>query len=196
MRCDECRNLLSEYIDESLDESTVVDLEAHIGGCSQCADILSEYRQMLGIVAEMRPEVPSISDEVMKRISEETGAQKKRTSRIIARIATVAAVLVFGVYALFNPATEPPQQPLPITAETEGAGNQVRGIALFSTLSYNLSKENSEKLKEQLTESGTELTILPEGFSFILTEINKDIFNLFEPSSIDLQSEIHITIEQ
>jgi anti-sigma factor RsiW len=62
MTCRDVIGLLLEYLEATLDDDVVRQLEAHLEGCEPCRAYLATYRRTLGVVApaervEMPPEM-------------------------------------------------------------------------------------------------------------------------------------------
>ena len=62
MTCQDAIALLLEYLEATLDDATVGQLEAHLGDCPPCRAYLATYRRAVGVTAtservEMPPEI-------------------------------------------------------------------------------------------------------------------------------------------
>jgi anti-sigma factor RsiW len=53
IRCDEVVELVTDYLEGSLDPATVVELEAHLALCPGCAEYLAQMRQTLRTVGSI-----------------------------------------------------------------------------------------------------------------------------------------------
>ena len=60
MTCQDVIGLLLEYLEATLDEGVVAQLEAHLEGCEPCRAYLATYRRTVGIVGPAeRDEMPA-----------------------------------------------------------------------------------------------------------------------------------------
>lgn len=62
MTCQDAIALLLDYLEATLDDATVGQLEAHLGDCAPCRAYLATYRRAVGVTAtservEMPPEI-------------------------------------------------------------------------------------------------------------------------------------------
>jgi anti-sigma factor RsiW len=59
MTCQDVIGLLLEYLEATLDDDVVRQLEAHLEGCEPCKAYLATYRRTVGVVGEAaRTEMP------------------------------------------------------------------------------------------------------------------------------------------
>lgn len=49
MKCETCQELLSEFIDDQLDEKTVARVKAHLTLCPRCTEIYEDFSSILGV---------------------------------------------------------------------------------------------------------------------------------------------------
>lgn len=63
MKCETCQELLSEFIDEQLDEKTVARVKAHLMLCVRCAEIYEDFFSILGVCDLDLPEEVSLPNE-------------------------------------------------------------------------------------------------------------------------------------
>ena len=49
MKCETCQELLSEFIDDQLDEKTIARVKAHLTLCLKCAEIYEDFSSILGV---------------------------------------------------------------------------------------------------------------------------------------------------
>ena len=60
MTCQDVIGLLLQYLESTLDEAVVAELEAHLEGCEPCRAYLATYRRTIGVVGEaQRVEMPA-----------------------------------------------------------------------------------------------------------------------------------------
>lgn len=55
MDCDELVELVTEYLEASLDPATRARVEAHLGECPGCAEILEQFRATVALTGALRP---------------------------------------------------------------------------------------------------------------------------------------------
>jgi len=55
MNCDECKNLISAFMDDELDEQTTADVAAHIAVCEICARCYEEMSSILDVFTSESP---------------------------------------------------------------------------------------------------------------------------------------------
>lgn len=63
MKCETCQELLSEFIDEQLNEKTVARIKAHLTLCIKCAEIYEDFFSILGVCDSDLPEDVSLPNE-------------------------------------------------------------------------------------------------------------------------------------
>jgi|GEM_PF-1852607 Predicted transmembrane transcriptional regulator (anti-sigma factor) len=113
MKCEEIRELLSLYIDKSLDENEMKAVEEHLSSCEDCSRECAELEEMIGVLGqtEMIPVPDAFNLRLKAALREEKQAmlengilvksnKKKHQWRIITSVAAVFAVgvLSFGLY--------------------------------------------------------------------------------------------------
>lgn len=49
MKCETCQELLSEFIDDQLDEKSIARVKAHLTLCPRCAEIYEDFSSILGV---------------------------------------------------------------------------------------------------------------------------------------------------
>lgn len=60
MTCQDAIGLLLDYLESTLDDGVVRDLEAHLEGCEPCRAYLATYRRTIGVAGEaQRVEMPA-----------------------------------------------------------------------------------------------------------------------------------------
>jgi anti-sigma factor RsiW len=60
MTCQDVIGLLLEYLESTLDDDVVRELEAHLDGCDPCRAYLATYRRTIGVAGEaQRVEMPA-----------------------------------------------------------------------------------------------------------------------------------------
>jgi anti-sigma factor RsiW len=64
--CQDCIDLLADYVDETLPEDMKSRLEEHLGGCQPCEDFLSTYRATTSVCRKVMAR--SIPDSVATRL--------------------------------------------------------------------------------------------------------------------------------
>jgi anti-sigma factor RsiW len=117
MSCENYRNLLPEYLDESLDEVRRTGLRAHLRSCDQCREFaLAEEPTLLFALAERvepaEEEVEACATAVMSEIRRDRLQRQLRSSRrpwFAAAAAAALAVTMSGVWWLSsNPGVDTP----------------------------------------------------------------------------------------
>jgi len=113
MKCNECRELLSLYIDQMLDESQTKEIEEHLSVCETCRKEYNELREMVDLLgqSEMIPIPDAFNFRLKKALKEEKQSmleagilgklvKKKSKWRMLTSVAAVFAVgvLSFGLY--------------------------------------------------------------------------------------------------
>jgi hypothetical protein len=68
--CEDCVDLLSEYLDDSLDPALLKQLDEHFSACPPCVNFLSTYRSCKEMGTKMRDQKVSIPIEVENRLKE------------------------------------------------------------------------------------------------------------------------------
>ena len=63
MKCETCQELLSEFIDEQLNEKIVARIKAHLTLCVQCAEVYEDFYSILGVCDLDVPEDVSLPNE-------------------------------------------------------------------------------------------------------------------------------------
>lgn len=48
MNCEQCQELLSEFIDGELHEKATAEVETHLGLCVECAELHEDFAGILG----------------------------------------------------------------------------------------------------------------------------------------------------
>jgi anti-sigma factor RsiW len=67
LTCQDAIALLLEYLEATLDDEIVAQLEAHLAGCEPCRAYLATYRRTVGVVGEAG-KVP-MPDEMRRRLT-------------------------------------------------------------------------------------------------------------------------------
>ena len=67
MTCQDAIALMLEYLESTLDEATVAQLDAHLADCAPCRAYLATYRRTVGTVA--RSERVEIPPEMRERLA-------------------------------------------------------------------------------------------------------------------------------
>jgi anti-sigma factor RsiW len=55
MDCDELVELVTEYLEASLDPDTRARVEAHVSACPGCTEILEQFRATIALTGALRP---------------------------------------------------------------------------------------------------------------------------------------------
>lgn len=55
MDCDELVELVTDYLEASLDPDTRARVEAHLGACPGCEEILEQFRATVALTGALRP---------------------------------------------------------------------------------------------------------------------------------------------
>lgn len=113
MKCNECRELLSLYIDQMLDESQAKEIEEHLSACETCRKEYNELKEIVDLLgqSEMVPVPDAFNFRLKKALKEEKQImleagilgkpmKKKSKWRMLTSVAAVFAVgvLSFGLY--------------------------------------------------------------------------------------------------
>ena len=115
MNCGECHDFIDAYIDNELDVATTISVKQHLGGCSQCQQLL-ESRNVVGALLsdpEVRFETPdSLQAKIQSALPAVTSSAKDRSGRrsaipwITIPLALAAAfVVVLGLVFLYQGTT-------------------------------------------------------------------------------------------
>ena len=62
MDCDELVELVTDYLEASLDPATRARVEAHLGECPGCAEILDQFRATVALTGALRPADAAVVD--------------------------------------------------------------------------------------------------------------------------------------
>jgi len=85
MKCDECLNLIEEYIEGELDERIANFINAHVAGCAACAKVYDglqrEQEMYAGFIGEVK-ESPALWFAVQTGIEKESVAQATHTASL------------------------------------------------------------------------------------------------------------------
>ncbi|MGI8555433.1 MAG: anti-sigma factor family protein [Pyrinomonadaceae bacterium] len=66
MKCENCQELLSEFIDDQLDEKTVARVKAHLTLCLKCAEIYEDFSSILGVCdLNLAEEIPPPNEQAL-----------------------------------------------------------------------------------------------------------------------------------
>jgi hypothetical protein len=66
MKCENCQELLSEFIDNQLDEKTSARVKAHLTLCSPCAEVYKDFADILGVCElEASEEIPPPNEQAL-----------------------------------------------------------------------------------------------------------------------------------
>lgn len=81
MNCDECKNLLSVFLDCELDESTAAAVRIHLAVCEECSILCEDFASILEVVTEDGAEVlPPNSQALWCRINNIIESEVKPTA--------------------------------------------------------------------------------------------------------------------
>ncbi len=69
MNCDECRNLISVFLDCELGESTAATVRMHLALCEECARLCEDFASILDVVSEEPGDLPPNSQALWCRIN-------------------------------------------------------------------------------------------------------------------------------
>ena len=78
MKCEECQTLIEDYVDGALGERAEAVVNAHIAGCSQCADFREGLIREQAMYASYERDVevtPMLWSSIETRIKQERAAQ-------------------------------------------------------------------------------------------------------------------------
>ncbi|MGI9034936.1 MAG: anti-sigma factor family protein [Pyrinomonadaceae bacterium] len=66
MKCETCQELLSEFIDDQLDEKAVARVKAHLTLCAKCAEIYQDFSNILGVCdLDLAEEIPPPNEQAL-----------------------------------------------------------------------------------------------------------------------------------
>jgi hypothetical protein len=128
MNCDECRELLSEFIDERLPGETAAAVAAHLDECAKCSELETELRTTVSLLTGLERQAPEvdIAAAVQARLERQLliaepaprSARAHLTPWRFAGIgAAAAAVVLAALYIWMPPATNqitPPEAAQPL----------------------------------------------------------------------------------
>ena len=63
MNCEKCQELLSDYLDDALENGERAMVAAHLGACAECAEVREEFRSILSIAHASREFTTAPPDE-------------------------------------------------------------------------------------------------------------------------------------
>ena len=66
--CEQCVDLLVDYLDEALDEQTQQQLTKHLAACPPCVNFLQTYKKSTALTSKLRDRKADIPTEVQERI--------------------------------------------------------------------------------------------------------------------------------
>ncbi|MBI4747529.1 MAG: zf-HC2 domain-containing protein [Acidobacteria bacterium] len=179
MQCQECENLLSDYLDHAIEPHLRKEVEAHLAVCSGCAAVHTELCQLLAASELLLPQVsgPTIrahrvpqpgSDAISKspnqwfflRIKEllfERYVEIKLTiPQFSAVVGIVGGLVLFGFWSLQNPTSLSQGEPRPVFANPASPGTS---SPVFVPTNHLVShSRNYQAERVVLTESITRLS--------------------------------------
>jgi anti-sigma factor RsiW len=104
MNCEEAKLLLHALIDGELDAGHAREVENHIAGCTRCAALLAEYRQMSRLIAEAGPRYtapPGLRRNIEAALPQPQAAPSRRSVlRGFALGSAVSAIAATGLVAV------------------------------------------------------------------------------------------------
>ena len=106
MKCEEVRGLISEYIEEELSESLSSGVKQHCETCGECAAELKSFKNMLGMVSELREVGAPEGFQARVRDGIERRPVMVRWKKALPVLAA-AATFVIGIYVGTRVADEP-----------------------------------------------------------------------------------------
>jgi hypothetical protein len=66
MNCENCQELLSDYIDNQLDEKKTARIKAHLTLCRECAEVYEDFSKILGLCnLEITEEIPPPNEQAL-----------------------------------------------------------------------------------------------------------------------------------
>ena len=66
MNCENCQELLSEFIDKQLDEKRTARVKAHLTLCHECAEVYEDFASILGICdLDITEEIPPPNEQAL-----------------------------------------------------------------------------------------------------------------------------------
>jgi hypothetical protein len=101
MRCEEFETYVVDYIDQDMERSLVMEMEAHVESCGKCRSELEQYQELLHTISQAKQENPdhSLRMDFHKNLKESTDHPAPyRWSFSFIRIAASIALLVAGAF--------------------------------------------------------------------------------------------------
>jgi len=104
MRCNECRDKFSEYLDARLSPDTAEQVERHLASCARCARELDDLRALLATVRNMpaAPVPEGFVERVHRRVAPLGAPRRAPVWRWVA-VSAATAVLALAALAVFGP---------------------------------------------------------------------------------------------
>lgn len=179
MQCQECENLLSDYLDHALEPHLCKEIEAHLALCSGCTAIHAELCQLLAASEFLLPQVsgPTIrahripqpganalsrspNQRFFLRIKEllfERYVEIKLTiPQFSAVVGIIGGLVLFGIWSLQNPTSLSQREPHPVFADP--AVTSPSNTVLVPTNHLISHSRNYQAERVVLTESITRLS--------------------------------------
>lgn len=103
--CERAQELISAYIDGEITAGEKAELDEHVAGCKDCADMLAVYSEISRAMAEDVEPPASLRESVMSGVREINAERKPKKAKIVwlrwvAAAAAVAIVSFVGVRAI------------------------------------------------------------------------------------------------
>ncbi len=111
MKCHECINQLSAYLDNMLTQEERQEVEQHLAGCSSCQEELEILEAIVHQVNGLKdmPVPTSLHEEIMRRIQEEQNMPQKMVwfRPWMTYVTSTAAILLIVIFFFENPLMMP-----------------------------------------------------------------------------------------
>jgi hypothetical protein len=113
MQCRELKNMLVEYVEDSLDKSDVVDIKSHLKGCGKCRAELKEIKAVLSMAKDIKVKDPGNAfwAALPVQVNEKVKERKFRLNFIFRPLgALAAAALIFLAILPYAVKTHTPKE--------------------------------------------------------------------------------------
>ena len=163
MDCDKIQELLVGLRDGTLPQEERQSVEQHVSTCVRCTNDLALIDEAFELLRDVDEEeapthyftnlLPRIYERIEKRRGRDLGfAAPVWLQRLLAPVSACAVlVLMFGMYKLFNPVSDPSQSHL-MEIVSEFPGEEIEGVAESESVSSVLARavEPSQRLMESV----------------------------------------------
>lgn len=150
MKCEEARELLSEYMDGELDAAQRAEVDRHVQGCKACTQELTSLRATVSLVASLgRVEAPeglagSVSDALSHRAK---GKIIWPSARLVGSLLAAAAVLFVVSVTFLLTTQKSPEVTAPLT-EAPARPPAIRGAQGLGRAASEAEREESAAVEK------------------------------------------------